>query len=210
MTSIHKRNAFFIALGWASAISLLLWLVPLLRHSTLVKYFHLPAIWAAFVVSGDSHMPPAVATWTAFIVYGLLYWALVLVIYVVLLEITLVRRLFTELEKLNASENFAYAEFPEDRHLDRYLANLGTVIADIERKRRHHWLLADLDFIDLNDSPERIGAAMLTHGGNHRVAKMLLRHLDQHLAQQRDPRTAQTIVQQIKARARDAEQGAAY
>lgn len=174
---MHKRNVTLIALVLAAIATLLVHFVPAVRHSEVVGLLHFPAILLAVALSGGSHSPSASAGWSAFITYAALYCVLFVVSYALVLELVLLRGALRQLDRV--ADVLGSAEDDPRVHL----GHLGKALAQLEARRRTHWVLQDLDGLDPAQDPESLARVAIRRYGQHRVVVRALRRMHSNLAQ---------------------------
>jgi hypothetical protein len=193
MPFMHKRNTVLIALLLAAPITIA---ITLWHRSDAVGVFYFPAIVLSVIFSGKSHSPGAIAEWSSFIVYTLLYLVIFLVIYALLLESYLLRQGLAHLQEISDKEPSADSS-PQAR-----LEELGSAIRDVETKRRTHWLLANTDSIDLSEPPDLLGARALDAAALRGPAKGIMKELTSKLIKQRGAAAAEAEIQRLKTGAK--------
>src|SRR5580692_8101362 len=134
---IHKRNASLTALALTLAIAVVFLIHPRVYHGALgVAY--LPSLVLAVIIShfsGNGHSPPNSIGWISFAVYTIFYILLFLFIYVIVLELYLLRGVLHYLDDAKMELN---PEKPDSR---KALEKIGQAIAEVEARRRRHFLL---------------------------------------------------------------------
>jgi hypothetical protein len=178
---MHKRNLTLTALFWAGVITAAFLIFPRIYHGS-IGWAYFPSIAISVVLShlfgGNPHSPSAVTGWSAFAIYTIFYWVVFLIIYVLLLEYYLLRRVLKHVE--DAKEHLK-VEKPDTRHA---LEHLGTALAELEARRRRHFLLQPLDLPDLKEAPHLLAARAITRSGKTRPVNRLLKKLNKRLARE--------------------------
>lgn len=169
---MHKRNIALTALVLAALVTGAFFVFPNLHRPDAVGIFYFPAILLAVILSGGSHSPPVAAGMAAFIAYTLSYWAAFLIIYALLWEIYLLRQVAHHLEGAEADLRHGEA------HSQLYLRRLGIAIADLENRRRKHFLLSPIKELDLSMAPHLLAANAIVKAGDHRAVRTLLRRYE--------------------------------
>jgi len=188
---MNRRNIALIALVWAAIITSLIYFVPAVKHSAIAGFLNFPALLLIAVLSESAHSPSALAGWAGFLSYTLLYVAVLIVIYGLLLEWYLIR---ASAKSLAASQRGG--EHPEEKG---QLEDFGTALRKLERRRRGHWVLKKTA-LDLEAPPRSLAAATigrLAEPGS--IGERLLAHLEARMtkANGRDPAAA--AVTQLRA-----------
>jgi hypothetical protein len=188
---MHKRNIALTTLAWALLISLLVTLFPGLTHFDTLGLFYFPAIFLSIVFSGGAHSPSLFAGWSSFLVYTLFYWALLLIGYVLLLEFMLLRQVLHHVE--SCAQQLCSAT-PDSKLA---LEKLGLALAEVETKRRKHFLLQNLDLPDLGVSPHLLAARALSTLAGVRPVTGLMKHLRKQLGKNVGAEQAAEIIAQL-------------
>ena len=178
---MHKRNLTFTALFWAGVVTAAFLFFPRIYHGS-IGWAYFPSLAISVVLShlfgGNPHSPTAFTGWSAFAIYTIFYWVVFLIIYVLLLEYYLLRGVLDHVE--DAKEHLK-ADKPDTRQA---LEHLGTGLAELEARRRRHFLLQPLDLPDLNKAPHLLAARAITRSGKARPVKRLLKKLNKRLARE--------------------------
>jgi hypothetical protein len=176
---MHKRNLTLTALFWAWAVTVAFLIFPRIYHGA-IGWAYFPAIALSVLFSrvfgGNPHSPSAITGWSAFAVYTIIYWVVFLIIYVLLLEFYLLRKV---LHHLDDAKQHLTADKPDSRQA---LEKIGWAVAELEGRRRRHFLLQPLDLPDLNEAPHLLAARAITGSGKTRPVKGLLKKLNARLA----------------------------
>ena len=176
---MHKRNLTLTALFWAGVVTVAFLVFPRIYHGS-IGWAYFPSIAISVVLShifgGNPHSPSAAAGWSAFAVYTIFYWVVFLIIYVLLLEYYLLRKVLDHLEE---AKQHLKADKPDTRHA---LEHIGRAVAELETRRRRHFLLQQLDLPDLNEAPHLLAARAITRSGKTPPVKRLLKKLNKRLA----------------------------
>ena len=196
---MNRRNLLLLAAVWSAIV--LGTLVLLAGDQTWIAgILYWPGIVAGIVISHflrrAGHAPEATAVWTGAVVWSLLYWAVLIAIYALLLEWYLLR----------SAGNYLDASTPESDvagkgTADTHLAHFGTALKLLEKRRRSHWLLAPIPGLNLADSPERFASAALRTVPRHRAVNGLLRRFEGHMAGRSTPEEASLAVDRMRNRA---------
>ena len=193
---MHKRNLLLIAMAWAALVMLVLTLPLGLDRTGFAGMLYFPAILLAVALSGRGmHAPAATAMWTGAVLWSLLYWALVLVIYVLFLELYLLRQARGD---LRAEPDAALAEASVSA---RNLHHLGRALGRLEQRRRSHWLLAEIPGLDLRWSAQRLAAEAISHAGEQRAVQHLLNNFEQVLRERDGADSAAAAMRALHAEA---------
>jgi hypothetical protein len=192
---MHKRNTALIALLLAVPITLIVTLWSSAHRSDAVGIFYFPALLLSVILSGRTKEIGAVAEWSSFIVYTLLYVVIVLVIYVLLLEFYLLRRGIAQLHQAYDTER------AEDAAPQAKLEDLGRAMHDVESRRRKHWLLDDTKSIDLSEPPDLLAARALRADKPEGPAKGILKEFKGKMVKHRGVAAAEAEIAKLKAHA---------
>jgi hypothetical protein len=199
---MHKRNVTLIALVLAAITTLLVEFVPPLRHSEWVGLLHFPAIVLAVALSGGSHSPSAAAGWTAFIAYAGTYCILFVVSYALVLEAALLHGALRRLDRMADEPD----SMQEDPHV--HLQHLGQALGELEARRRRHWVLQDMEGLDLAQDPESLARAAVQCHRDHRVVRRSLARMQRNLTTKLGPQRAAAAMSRLLDRAHGAADGA--
>jgi hypothetical protein len=204
---MHKRNLTLTALVWAAIITCAFLLFPRLYHGTL-GLFYWPAIalavTAAHFLTGNGHSPSNVIGWSSFAVYSIFYLVVFLVVYVILLEIYLLRGVLHHLDDaiqyLTPVEAKRGPDEPVSDGTDtqKALETVGQALAEVEAKRRKHFLLKSIDLLDLSEAPHILAARAITGAGQSRPVKGLLKKLRSKLAAKIGPTKAAFLMAKLQ------------
>jgi hypothetical protein len=194
---MHTRNIALTTLAWAILLSLLLTLFPDLTHFDALGIFYFPAILLSVIFSSGEHLPSVMAGWSAFLIYTLFYWAVLLIGYAFYLEFRILHNAWHLLE--NTAQQLA-SDNPDHKLA---LEKFGQALREIERNRRTHIVLKNMDGLDLNAQPQRLAA----HAGSKflhlRPVKGLFKHLETQLIQEVGAEQAGKIIAELKQFAAD-------
>ena len=149
------------------------------------------------IFGGNPHSPSAVTGWSCFTAYTLFYWVLVLIIYALLLEFYLLRKV---LHHLDDAKQYLTGEKPDTRQA---LEKIGRAIAEVETRRRKHWLLKPLDLPDLNEAPHLLAARAIAGSSKTRPVKKLLIKLNARLASEMGSTKAAVTMAELREDARN-------
>jgi hypothetical protein len=188
---MHKRNTVVLALALATPITIGVTMWSSLHRSDAIEILYFPAIILSVILSGMSHSPGAVAEWSSFIVYTLLYLIIFLILYALLLEFYLLRRGLAHLHKMDDKE-------PLEESSQSTLEAIGRAIHDVESKRRTHWLLDNTESVDLSESPDVLGARALEGSTDNRLSKSVLKEFRSRLVKQRGAVAAEAAIEKLK------------
>jgi len=197
---MHKRNLILIAMFWAALVTVAFLIFPRIYHGAVgLAYFPVIVMSVALehIIGGNPHSPPAVTGWSCFAAYTIFYWVLVLIIYVLLLEFYLLRKV---LHHLDDAKQHLTGEKPDSRQA---LEKIGRAIAEVETRRRKHWLLKPLDLPDLNEAPHLLAARAITGSGKTRPVKKLLKKLNARLASEMGSTKAAVTMAKLREDARN-------
>jgi hypothetical protein len=126
-------------------------------------------------------------------VYTIFYWVVFLIVYVILLEIYLLHRVLHHLE--DAKQNLT-SDQPDSK---KSLEKIGQAIAELEARRRRHFLLKKLDLPDLSQTQYHLLAAQaIIKEGKSRPVKALLKKLQGKVASQTNPQRAAILPAKLK------------
>jgi len=196
---MHKRNLTLTALFWAGVVTAAFLIFPRIYHGS-IGWAYFPSIVISVVLSrifgGNPHSPSAITGWSAFAIYTIFYWIVFLILYVLLLEIYLLR---TVLDHLEEAKQHLKADKPDTRHA---LEHIGRALAELEARRRRHFLLQPLDLPDLHEAPHLLAARAITHAGNTRTVKRLLKKLNKRLAREIGSTKAAVAMSELRKEAR--------
>jgi hypothetical protein len=190
---MHKRNIALIASLIAAAITVIVTLWSAVHRSDALTFVYFPAILLSVIFSGMSREIGATAEWSASIVYALFYVVIFIVIYALLLEAYLLR------SSLRLWRERAAVDRVDDAAPQSTFENLGEAIAAVEARRRTHWVLSNTDSIDLNESPDVLGARALEGSLAAGPAKGVLKHLKSTLQERHGASEAEGVFAQLKA-----------
>jgi hypothetical protein len=161
---------------------------------------YFPALALSVVLShffgGNPHSPSAVTGWSSFAVYTIFYWVVFLIIYVLLLEFYLLRKV---LHHLDDAKQHLMSDKPDSRQA---LEKIGRAIAEVEARRRRHFLLQPLDLPDLNEAPHLLAARAITGAGKTRPVKGLLKKLNSRLKTEMGSTKAALVMAKLREDAR--------
>lgn len=193
---MHKRNITITALVWAAIITLAFLCFPRLYHG-IIGWLYFPTIVLAVAIShffgGNPHSPSNTVGWSSFAVYTIFYWIVFLIVYVILLEIYLLRRVLRHLED---AKQILASDKPDSK---KSLERIGQAIAELEARRRKHFLLKKLDLPDLPKSQYHLLAAhAIAKEGKSRPVKALLKKLQSKVAAQTNPQRAAILLARLK------------
>jgi hypothetical protein len=178
---MHKRNLTLTALFWAGVVTVAFLIFPRIYHGS-IGWVYFPSVALSVVWShifgGNPHSPSAVTGWSSFAVYTIFYWVVFLIIYVLLLEFYLLRKI---LDHLDEAKQHLKADKPDTRHA---LEHIGQGLAELEARRRRHFLLQPLDLPDLKEAPHLLAARAITRSEKTRPVKHLLKKLNKRLARE--------------------------
>lgn len=194
---IHKRNLTITAFVWAGIIAAAFLLFPKIYHGSLVGWYYLPTVVLAVIIShlsgGNPQSPSNPVGWSAFGVYTIFYWAVFLVVYVILLEFYLLRRVMHQLD--DVKQNLA-SDRPDSRLA---FDKIGQAITELEARRRRHFLLKPLDLPDFpSDQRHVLAAHAISRSANAGPVKAILKKLRKKLAAQTNPETAAALLGKLK------------
>jgi hypothetical protein len=192
---MHKRNLTLTALFWAALVTIALLIFPRIYHGAF-GWVYAPALALSVAFEhyfgSNPHSPSAVAGWSTFVANTIFYTAILCISYVIILEILLLRKVLDHVE--DAKEHLK-ADKPDTRHA---LEHLGTALAELEGRRRRHFLLQPLDLPDLKEAPHLLAARAITRSGRTRPVKRMLKKLNKRLA--REVGSTQAAVAMAKLR----------
>ncbi len=178
---MHKRNLTLTALFWAGVVTVAFLIFPRIYHGS-IGWAYFPSIVISVVLSrifgGNPHSPSAVTGWSSFAIYTIFYWIVFLIFYVLLLEFYLLRKV---LDHLDEAKQHLKADKPDTRHA---LEHIGQGLAELEARRRRHFLLQPLDLPDLQEAPHLLAARAITHAANTGTVKRLMKKLNKRLARE--------------------------
>lgn len=197
---MHKRNLILIAIVWAALVTVVFLIFPRIYHGAAGwAYFPVIALSVALehVFGGNPHSPSAVNGWSCFAAYTIFYWVLVLIIYALLLEFYLLRKV---LHHLDDAKQHLTGEKPDSRQA---LEKMGRAIAEVETRRRKHWLLKPLDLPDLNEAPHLLAARAITGSYKTRPVNKLLNQLNARLASEMGSTKAAVTMSRLREDARN-------
>ena len=199
---MHRQNIFLAALLIALLITIAFRMFPALNHSDVLGWMYFPVIVATVLMSGNSHSPSAVAGWTTFIVYTLIYWGFFFVVYAVLLELYLVRSAFRQVDTIHRGVEASHDEVGDA------LRSFGKALSVIEARRRGHFFLRNLEALNLDEDSGHLGAHALANLGNERVVKAVLKHFQTQLARKIGANDAAAFINNLKQEANSRSKGA--
>ena len=178
---MHKRNLTLTALFWAGVVTAAFLFFPRIYHGS-IGWAYFPSLAISVVLShlfgGNPHSPSAVTGWSSFAIYTIFYWVVFLIIYVLLLEYYLLRKV---LDHIDDAKEHLKADKPDTRHA---LEHIGQGLAELEARRRRHFLLQPLDLPDLKEAPHLLAARAITRSSKTRAVKRLLKKLNKRLARE--------------------------
>ena len=196
---MHKRNLTIAALFWAGVVTVAFLIFPRIYHGTF-GWSYAPAIALSVVLShffgGNPHSPSASVGWSSFAVYTIFYWVVFLIIYVLLLEFYLLRKVLRHLD--DVKQNLA-SDKPDSRQA---LEKIGRAIAEVEARRRRHFLLQKLDLPDLNEAPHLLAARAIAGAGKTQPVKRLLKKLNARLKTEMGSTKAALLMTKLQEDAR--------
>jgi hypothetical protein len=198
---MNKKNVAVTAAVLAAIITGLFFLFPGLNRSPIMDVVYFPAVLLTVIFSSDSHSPSAIAGWSAFLSYTLVYLVAFVVLYAFLAELYLIR---TARVAVNHSTRTAYAlRATEGDNVTEYLRGLGKAVAELETRRRRNFLLDKIDDLDLAQPPAVLGAQAIMTSENKRPIKHLLKELESQLTRSEGAAQAQVTMDRIREAARD-------
>ena len=189
---MHKRNITATALALAAVITVAFVLFPRLNHSDALGLLYFPSILLSVIFSGGSHSPPAVAGWSSFVVYTLFYWIVFLVLYALLWEIYLFRQV---LHHLDDAKQHLISGAP---HSEEALEKIGRAIAEVETRRRKHFLLKKSNSIDLSEPPHLLAARAMIQAGQEPPVKRVLKRFKSRLVAEAGPLKAAALMAKLE------------
>ena len=172
---MHIRNIILTTLVWAVIISAAFTFFPQLARFDVLGLFYFPSILLSVIFSGGDHSPSALSSWSSFLIYTLFYWAILLIVYASLLEIYLRSKVLHHLE--DAKRHMTSGEPSSNLTLEK----IGFAIREVETNRRKHFLLKNMDNIDLTLAPNVIAAHAISGDKEVGPIKNLLKHLEAKL-----------------------------
>lgn len=190
---MHKRNITLTALVLAAIITCAFVFFQGPNHSNVIGILYFPAILLSVIFSGG-HSPSAVAGWSSFIIYTLFYWVVFLVVYVLLLEIYLLRQILHHLD--DAKHNLISEQADSKMALEK----IGHAIAELETRRRKHFLLQPID-LDLSEAPHLLAAKAISRAGKTRPVSGILRKLEAKIRTEKSPLQAAIILSDLRKEA---------
>jgi hypothetical protein len=178
---MHKRNLTLTALFWAGVVTVAFLIFPRIYHGS-IGWAYFPSIVISVGLShlfgGNPHSPSAITGWSSFAVYTIFYWIVFLIIYVLLLEFYLLRKVLGHLDE---AKQHLKTDKPDTRPA---LEHIGQGLAELEARRRRHFLLQPLALPDLNEAPHLLAARAITNAGNTRTVKRVLKKLNKRLGRE--------------------------
>jgi hypothetical protein len=196
---MHKRNLTLTALFWAGVVTIALWFFPHIYHGAF-GWVYAPALALSVVFEhyfgGNPHSPSAVTGWSTFAANTIFYTSIFCISYAVVLEFYLLRKVLDHVE--DAKEHLK-SDKPDTRHA---LEHLGTALAQLEARRRRHFLLQPLELPDLNEAPHLLAARAITRSGKTRPVKRLLKKLNKRLAREIGSTNAAFAMAKLREEAR--------
>jgi hypothetical protein len=190
---MRKRNIALIASLIAAAITVIVTLWSAVHRSDALTVIYFPAIVLSVILSGKSREIGATAEWSASIVYALFYVVIFVVSYALLLEAYLLR------SSLALLREKAAGDLVDDAAPQSTFERLGVAIRAVEARRRTHWVLNNTDSIDLNETPDVIGARALEGSLAAGPAKGVLKHLKSALQERHGASEAEEKFARLKA-----------
>jgi hypothetical protein len=191
---VNKRNVALLAVGLTLLIAGLIEWVPPLRRSYVLGVFYFPYFLLTILLSGQTHSPSAAAAYTSFAMYTVAYGIVFVVVYAVLLEIYLVRLSLRHLDEVRG-------RLAEGFDPDAALDGLGKAVAELETRRRKHFVLKPLNLPDLQDDPRALAARALMELANERAVKHLITRFQGMLTELRGAAVAGEDVRALRDRA---------
>ena len=176
---MHKRNLILTALVLSTMITVVFLVFPRIHHG-IIGWLYLPSIALSVTIAhffgGNGHSPSELVGWSSFAVYTVFDLVLALVIYVISLEIYLVRQALHHLD--DAKNQLA----PEKVDAKAALEKIGQAIVEVETRRRTHFLLQSNNSIDLNEPHHLLAARAIAGDKQPKLVKKLLAKLKSRLA----------------------------
>lgn len=191
---MHRRNITLLAALLAAIITSCVEFIPGLERMSVLGFLYFPEILLTVILSGGSHSPSAFAGWSAFVVYTLSYLFVFVILYALLTEIYLLRRAFHHLE----NENRSFKAVAGESGSETYLRQIGAALKEIEPRRRNRWVLQNLDGLNLADPPALLAAQAITHFGNERTVRGLLKRLQSNLVTELGSQQADAAIAKLK------------
>jgi|SRR5450756_1376079 len=184
---MHKRNLAITAAVLAGIVTVIFFAFEAPNHSKIVGYVYFPAILLSVIIS-PGHSPSAFAGWSSFIVYTLFYWVVFLIIYVLLLEFYLLRQV---LHHLDDAQTHLTAEQPD---ATKGLDHIGRAIAELETRRRKHFLLQPINTLDLTQPPHLLAAQAISRSDKSKPVKKLMKKMEAKIRATKTPEHTATIM----------------
>jgi hypothetical protein len=198
---MNKRNIALTALLLAAVLTGVFALSDSANRNTAVGLFYFPAVFLAVVLSGLSHSPGAVAAWSSFILYTLLYWGLFFVIYAILLEYYLLTKAMPHLRDARPHVRQQLVQDSPGGAAETALVAIGRAIKEVERRRRTHFFLRGVPEIDVSAPDEQVGTRALALLAHHRHVKGVLRRFRKELEGELGKAQAGQLILDLHARA---------
>lgn len=197
---IHKRNLTVTALVWAGIITVAFLIFPKIYHGA-VGWFYFPSVALAVIASklfgGNPHSPSNALGWSTFAVYTIFYWAVFLVVYVIVLEFYLLRRVLHHLD--DVKQNLTSDKPDSRKALDR----IGQAIVELEAGRKKHFLLKPLGLPEFPaDQRHLLAAHAMSTAGQIGPVKTLLKKLKVKLTTETSVDQAAVLLGKLKGDAR--------
>lgn len=191
---IHKRNAALTALAMTIVIAIVFSIYPRIYHGA-IGYWYWPSLFVAVVIAHfttHEHFPPNSIGWLSFAVYSIFYLLIFLLIYVVILEIYILRGV---LHHLDDAKKELGTQQPDSK---KALEKIGMAVSELESRRRKHFLLQPMDDVNLSEPPDLLGARAITRDSPSRPVQKLFRKLRSKIAADESPVQASVKISNLK------------
>jgi hypothetical protein len=189
---MHKTNSLIIALVLTVIIGGTLTFFDTLHRSDVIGIFYFPVFLLSVVLSGGGHNVTATAVWSSFIAYTLLYLLIFILVYALVCEMVLLRRGFPHLQKYPAEKN-ATDELPTTA-----ISDFGRAVHAVEQSRRGHWVLKNVQELDLSEADDLIGARAIVSAPNLQPTKGLIRELHRRITSESGAAAANAAIEKLK------------
>jgi hypothetical protein len=194
---MHKTNALIIAVVLTAIIGSALTFSETLHQSNVIGIFYFPVFLLSAALSGGGHNPTAPAVWSSFIAYTLVYLVIFILVYAIVCEMVLLRRGFVHLQGDRDAKSIA------DEDPATTLSDFGRAVQTVEQYRRRHWVLKNVEELNLTEGADVIGARAIVNAQGVGATKGLLRELHRRIANAKGTAAADAAIEKLKADAAD-------
>jgi len=185
MRHIHKTHIALVTLIVAIALAALFTLAPSVTHFEALSILYLPSLALAILFSDGGH-PGEVSIWASFLVYTLIYWAVLLVAYALVLDAFIGSRARRSLhQRLQSMRGDALND-------EGLLKLAGSEIRKLEVRRSGHFFLKSVDTVGRSD--DALGKTIFAAPATHRLAGSFVKAVSQHVQSELGGERAKSLI----------------